>query len=189
MKDQEKKSSNPKEPFNISVRNQLKKLPKPRFNKRKCAHKYLPILDWLPKYNLEQGISDLIAGITVGLTMIPQGIAYALVANLPAQVIISKVQRQKSTNVQMQKSIQLQYGLYSAFMSCFVFLFLGASKDLSIGPEAVLAILTYQISGKGIEHVILLTFLSGIIIFILAIFRLGKTLIFTFFFGLKYTLI
>jgi hypothetical protein len=43
-------------------------------------------LDWLPKYNLEDGISDLIAGITVGLTIIPQGIAYALVANLPAQV-------------------------------------------------------------------------------------------------------
>jgi len=47
---------------------------------------FFPIADWLPKYNLEDGVSDLIAGITVGLTVIPQGIAYALVANLPAQV-------------------------------------------------------------------------------------------------------
>jgi sodium-independent sulfate anion transporter 11 len=46
----------------------------------------LPILEWLPKYNMEWAISDFIAGITVGLTAIPQGIAYALVARLPAQV-------------------------------------------------------------------------------------------------------
>jgi sodium-independent sulfate anion transporter 11 len=43
-------------------------------------------LEWLPRYNLEWAVSDFIAGITVGLTAIPQGIAYALVANLPAQV-------------------------------------------------------------------------------------------------------
>jgi MFS superfamily sulfate permease-like transporter len=59
-------------------------------------------------------------------------------------------------------------------MACFVFLFLGGSKDLSIGPEAVLAILTLEITNKGIEYVVLLTFLSGVIILVLAIFRLGK---------------
>ena len=46
----------------------------------------LPIIEWLPRYTLDKGVSDLIAGITVGLTVIPQGIAYALVAELPAQV-------------------------------------------------------------------------------------------------------
>ena len=57
------------------------------FNKKQLFKK-VPILDWLPKYNVQTGVSDLIAGITVGLTIIPQGIAYALVANLPPQVII-----------------------------------------------------------------------------------------------------
>ena len=57
------------------------------FNKKQLLKK-VPILGWLPKYNVQTGVSDLIAGITVGLTIIPQGIAYALVANLPPQVII-----------------------------------------------------------------------------------------------------
>ncbi len=57
---------------------------------QKCIAKHfckkVPILEWLPKYNLDTGVADLIAGITVGLTVIPQGIAYALVAKLPPQV-------------------------------------------------------------------------------------------------------
>ena len=44
-------------------------------------------MDWLPKYDVQTGVSDLIAGVTVGLTVIPQGIAYALIAKLPPQVI------------------------------------------------------------------------------------------------------
>ena len=56
------------------------------FNKKQLLKK-VPILGWLPKYNVQTGVSDLIAGITVGLTIIPQGIAYALVANLPPQVL------------------------------------------------------------------------------------------------------
>ena len=46
----------------------------------------LPITQWLPKYDVSCVVSDMIAGITVGLTVIPQGIAYAGVAGLPAQV-------------------------------------------------------------------------------------------------------
>ena len=46
----------------------------------------LPITQWLPKYDISCVVSDMIAGITVGLTVIPQGIAYAGVAGLPAQV-------------------------------------------------------------------------------------------------------
>lgn len=45
-----------------------------------------PILKWLPKYNWNFAVYDVIAGITVGLTTIPQGIAYAAVAGLPLQV-------------------------------------------------------------------------------------------------------
>ena len=55
------------------------------FNKKQLLKK-VPILNWLPKYDVQTGVSDIIAGVTVGLTIIPQGIAYALVANLPPQV-------------------------------------------------------------------------------------------------------
>ena len=55
------------------------------FNKKQLFKK-VPILDWLPKYDVQTGVSDLIAGTTVGLTVIPQGIAYALIAKLPPQV-------------------------------------------------------------------------------------------------------
>jgi len=53
----------------------------------KVLNKRLPILQWLPKYTLnDHGIPDLVAGITVGLTVIPQAIAFANVAGLPPQV-------------------------------------------------------------------------------------------------------
>lgn len=47
----------------------------------------IPILAWLPSYNSEKFISDAIAGITVGLTVMPQGLAYATLAGLEPQVI------------------------------------------------------------------------------------------------------
>lgn len=61
-----------------------------------CSKKYaldllrrrLPFLVWLPKYNVEDLKGDLIAGMTVALTVIPQGLAYALLAGLQPQVIM-----------------------------------------------------------------------------------------------------
>lgn len=50
------------------------------------VNRYVPITAWLPKYNYEDAISDLIAGITIGLTMIPQSIAYAALAGIGAHV-------------------------------------------------------------------------------------------------------
>lgn len=70
----------------------------------------LPILKWLPIYRAHYLFNDFVAGLTVGLTAIPQGIAYAVVAGL-----------------------QPQYGLYSSFVGCFVYFFLGSSKDVTIG--------------------------------------------------------
>lgn len=46
----------------------------------------LPFLQWGPHYNIEAAISDVLAGITVALTAIPQGIAYGAVAGLPIEV-------------------------------------------------------------------------------------------------------
>ena len=63
--------------------------------KKTCSkeqmHKKLPITQWLPKYKLENVVPDLLAGITVGLTVIPQGIGYAVVAKLPPQVKMNVV--------------------------------------------------------------------------------------------------
>lgn len=76
-----------------------------------CALKTkFPILQWLPKYQKDFLISDFIAGFTVGLTMIPQGIAYGVVAGL-----------------------EPQYGLYSAFMGSFMYIIFGSCKDVTIG--------------------------------------------------------
>lgn len=46
----------------------------------------VPLVSWIPHYTAQKAISDLIAGITVGLTLMPQGLAYAVLAGLEPQV-------------------------------------------------------------------------------------------------------
>ncbi|CAB3238020.1 unnamed protein product [Arctia plantaginis] len=117
----------------------------------KTLKRRLPILEWLPKYSLSNGLSDVIAGITVGLTVIPQAIAYAGVAGLPPQ-----------------------YGLYSSFMACFVYTVFGSVKDSAIGPTAIAAILTREnLHGLGPEFAVLLAFLSGCVELLMGILQLG----------------
>merc|ERR1719291_1624021 len=116
----------------------------------KQVKKKEPILTWLPKYNVDSAVSDVIAGVTVGLTVIPQGIAYALVAGLPPQ-----------------------YGLYSAFMGCFVYCAFGSCKDITIGPTAIMALMTSVHAQYGPQYAVLLTFLSGIIILLCGLLQLG----------------
>lgn len=55
---------------------------------KKMLHKRLPIFRWLPQYNSQDAVGDLVAGITVGLTVIPQALAYSGIAGLPAAVSI-----------------------------------------------------------------------------------------------------
>lgn len=52
----------------------------------KLVKRRLPILNWLPAYNMSFAINDLIAGLTVSLVTVPQSIAYADVAGLPLEV-------------------------------------------------------------------------------------------------------
>ncbi|XP_005183805.2 sodium-independent sulfate anion transporter [Musca domestica] len=118
--------------------------------RKKILYKRLPILQWLPKYTVADAIGDLIAGITVGLTVIPQGLAYSSVAGLPTQ-----------------------YGLYGSFMGCFVYVILGTCKDSTVGSTAIASLLTYQVA-KGVwQRAVLLAFITGIMEICMAIFRLG----------------
>lgn len=54
--------------------------------RKKTLYRRLPILEWLPKYNRNDVVGDLVAGITVGLTVIPQGLAFAGITGLELQV-------------------------------------------------------------------------------------------------------
>ncbi|XP_076248303.1 sodium-independent sulfate anion transporter [Calliopsis andreniformis] len=121
--------------------------------RKKLLYKRLPIVAWLQMYRKDYIASDLVAGITVGLTVIPQAIAYANVAGLP-----------------------LQYGLYSSFMACFVYTILGSCKDVPVGPTAIIAILTretLQKSDLGPSFAVLLTFISGCVCLLMGILQLG----------------
>lgn len=110
------------------------------------------ILSWITSYNSNFFISDLIAGITLGLTMIPQAIAYAALAGLSSQ-----------------------YGLYAAFIGSFTYVIFGSVKQVSIGPTSLMALLVLPLTaGKPIEYVFVLAFIAGCIELLLGIFKLGK---------------
>uniref|UniRef100_A0A7N6B1W0 Sodium-independent sulfate anion transporter n=1 Tax=Anabas testudineus TaxID=64144 RepID=A0A7N6B1W0_ANATE len=111
---------------------------------------WLPILSWLPKYNLRWLQMDLLAGLTVGLTTVPQALAYAEVAGLP-----------------------VQYGLYSAFMGGFIYTLLGTSKDVTLGPTAIMSLLCFSVVGGQPHRAVLLSLLCGLIQAVMALLRLG----------------
>ena len=85
--------------------------------------KKFPITKWLPKYNLRKLQGDIIAGITVGIMVIPQSLAFATFAGLPPH-----------------------YGLYTAFPPGIIYLFLGSAKDMNVGPTVSKMILIIFIS-------------------------------------------
>nr|XP_019556156.2 LOW QUALITY PROTEIN: sodium-independent sulfate anion transporter-like [Aedes albopictus] len=117
----------------------------------KLIKKRLPILTWLPNYNRQYLVEDIVAGLTVGLTVIPQGIAYAVVAGL-----------------------EPQYGLYSAFMGCFVYFVFGSCKDITIGPTAIMSLMVQiHVANLGPPFAMLSAFLAGCIILILGLLNLG----------------
>lgn len=130
----------------ISLRRRLKKSCSVRTIKKR-----LPIVEWLPKYNITTLIQDIIAGITVGLTAIPQGIAYAVVAGLSPE-----------------------YGLYAGLLGGFVYLFFGSCKDITIGPTAVLSTMTAKyVAEYSSDFAVLAAFLSGLVQFAMGVLHLG----------------
>nr|XP_050844486.1 sodium-independent sulfate anion transporter-like isoform X4 [Vespula vulgaris] len=140
------------------------------------SRKYLLILQWLPKYNQFQAISDVIAGITIGLTMIPQSIAYAALAGLTAQVsLLSHFYRGKGEReCEFDYSVNSQYGLYSSFLGGFIYLLLGTTKEVSIGPTSLMSLLTMEYThDMPIDFVVLLTFLAGCVELTMGLLNLG----------------
>jgi SulP family sulfate permease len=119
--------------------------------------RFLPFLSWWP---LRAGTvrADLIAGITVALVLIPQSMAYAQLAGLPAY-----------------------YGLYAAFLPGIVAALWGSSAQLATGPVAVVSLLTASalapLAATGSEQfvalAILLALMVGMIQLALGIFKLG----------------
>ncbi len=119
---------------------------------------YIPILNWLLDYKSEYFKDDLIAGITVAVLLIPQGMAYALIAGLPPI-----------------------YGLYAALTPQIVYAFLGTSRQLAVGPVAMDSLLVAAGLGalsiidlsQYIQMALLLALLMGTIQFFLGLFRMG----------------
>ncbi|CAF0886188.1 unnamed protein product [Adineta steineri] len=118
-----------------------------------------PFLTWIYRYNLVWFWSDVIAGLTVGAVVIPQGMAYAGLAKLAPQ-----------------------FGLYSSFVGVMIYWFFATSKDVTIGPVAVMSILTgtilddvHKIHPQYELHIIAsaLAIIIGCIVCAFGIFRIG----------------
>ena len=85
---------------------------------RQKAIQKIPMMTWLPKYSLSLLRADLLAGVTVGVVLIPQGVAYAMLAELPPI-----------------------YGLYSSLLPLPIYCAMCTSRHMSIGPFALVSLL------------------------------------------------
>ncbi len=125
---------------------------------RRSLSRILPFLRWLP-LRAETLKADLLAGVTVALVLIPQSMAYAQLAGLPAY-----------------------FGLYAAFLPVMVAALFGSSNQLATGPVAVVSLLTASalipLAAVGSEQfvalAIFLAFLAGVVQLLLGIFKLGS---------------
>jgi SulP family sulfate permease len=119
---------------------------------------WLPILDWGRRYNRDTLVSDGVAALIVTIMLIPQSLAYALLAGLPAEV-----------------------GLYASVAPLLLYAVFGTSRVLAVGPVAVVSLMTAAAIG---EHAvagtpeywaiaITLAFLSGAMLTLMGVLRLG----------------
>lgn len=146
---------------------------------RKKAHKLvkrrLPIIGWIRRYTKKDLISDAIAGITVGLTVVPQSMAYAAIVGLSPEVNLHIFKlNQCGKLVYLLNLFMDQYGLYSSYVGVLTYILLGTCAQATIGPTAVMELLTFQICGPNYPACVILTgFYSGVFELLLAMLRLG----------------
>lgn len=120
--------------------------------------RYFPILDWGSKYRGETFVNDMVAAVIVTIMLIPQSLAYALLAGLPPQI-----------------------GLYASILPLIVYAIFGSSRQLAVGPVAILSLMTAAAAGKiaatgtvqYIEAALILAFLSGLILLAMGMLRMG----------------
>ncbi|KAH9844408.1 SulP family sulfate permease [Teratosphaeria destructans] len=117
----------------------------------------LPIVKWLPSYSPVWLFNDILAGITVGVLLVPQSLSYATIAKLPPS-----------------------YGLISSWIPTLFYAVMGTSKDLTAGPTAIMGLLTGEViedlTGEGYSAIAIASaaaFWTGIYASILGLFRLG----------------
>jgi sulfate permease, SulP family len=118
----------------------------------------LPVLDWGRRYDRDTLVRDLVAAVIVTIMLIPQSLAYALLAGLPPEV-----------------------GLYASVAPLVLYAIFGTSRVLAVGPVAVASLMTAAIVGQHAavgthaywQIAITLAFLSGAMLFIMGLLRLG----------------
>lgn len=127
-------------------------------NKSPDLKKYFPVFEWGKSYNQTQLTNDSVAALIVTIMLIPQSLAYALLAGLPAEM-----------------------GIYASIVPIMLYAIFGTSRALAVGPVAVVSLMTAAAIGGiaeqgSIDYItaaITLAFLSGIFLIALGIFRLG----------------
>ncbi|MFC4259809.1 SulP family inorganic anion transporter [Marinobacter lacisalsi] len=120
--------------------------------------RFLPVLAWLPQYDRSTLSRDLLAAVIVTVMLIPQSLAYAMLAGLPPQV-----------------------GLYASMLPLVLYAVFGSSRTLSVGPVAVSSLMTAAAlgklfepgSGEYIAGAVLLAVMSGLMLVLMGVFRLG----------------
>lgn len=120
--------------------------------------KYLPILDWGRSYNRNAFSNDMVAALIVTIMLIPQSLAYALLAGLPPEA-----------------------GIYASIAPIILYAIFGTSRALAVGPVAVVSLLTASAVGQVAEQgtagyavaALTLAFLSGGFLLLLGVMRLG----------------
>lgn len=145
----------------ISTETYLKGLVRdPRHEAVNYLTSLFPILGWISRYNWGWLSGDLVAGLTVGMVLVPQGMSYATLATLPPQ-----------------------YGLYSSFVGVLIYCFFATSKDVSIGPVAVMSQTIAQIiiyvdsrypdKWEATQIATTVAFVCGFIVLGIGLLRLG----------------
>ena len=125
---------------------------------RAALERHLPILTWTKTYGRDTLTSDLVAAVIVTIMLIPQSLAYALLAGLPAEM-----------------------GLYASILPLVAYAIFGTSRVLAVGPVAVVSLMTaaavgnmaLQGTAEYAAAAITLAFLSGLILVVMGLFRLG----------------
>jgi len=124
----------------------------------KALKRYLPILTWSRDYNRDAFISDAVAAVIVTIMLIPQSLAYALLAGLPAEM-----------------------GLYASILPLVAYAVFGTSRALAVGPVAVVSLMTAAAIGNlGLTDAAsvalaagTLAFMSGALLTVMGVMRLG----------------